>query len=87
MTKRHVALPDDAADGVDTFIEEVDDRLSSDEDTCEVVTDVLVDLFGDREAYERWQRGGEVSPAERVRLQGYDPCNSTLESEYYAEVQ
>jgi acetyltransferase-like isoleucine patch superfamily enzyme len=26
-----------------------------------------------------------VSPAERVRLQGYDPCNSTLESEYYAE--
>jgi acetyltransferase-like isoleucine patch superfamily enzyme len=46
---------------------------------------VLVDLYGDREAYERWRAGEEVSAAERVRLQGYDPCNSTLESEYYAE--
>ncbi len=86
MTKRHVSLPSDAADGVDAFIDEVDARLASDEDTCEVVTDVLVDLFGDRDAYERWQDGGDVTPAERVRLQGYDPCNATLESEYYAEV-
>jgi maltose O-acetyltransferase len=85
MTKRHVSLPDEAADGVDAFITEVDDRLSSDEDTCAVVTDVLVDLFGDRDAYERWQNGGDVTPAERVRLQGYDPCNATLESEFYAE--
>ncbi|WP_435333953.1 acyltransferase [Haloarchaeobius sp. TZWWS8] len=85
MTKRHVALPDAAEAGVRTFIEEVDDRLSSDENTCEVVTDVLVDLHGDRDAYERWQNGDDVSAAERVRLQGYDPCNTTLESEYYAE--
>ena len=85
MTKRHVSLPADAEDGVGEFIDYVDDRLSSDEDTCRVVQDVLVDLFGDREAYERWQDGGDVSPAERVRLQGYDPCNATLESEYYAE--
>ena len=85
MTKRHVSLPAAAADGVDRFIESVDERLSGSEDTCEVVTDVLVDLFGDREAYEAWQRGEEVSPATRVRLQGYDPCNATLESEYYAE--
>jgi maltose O-acetyltransferase len=85
MTKRHVSLPEDAEAGVDAFVSEVDERLSSDEDTCEVVEDVLVDLFGDREAYERWQDGGDVSPAERVRLQGYNPCNSTLESEYYAE--
>jgi len=46
---------------------------------------VLIDLHGDRPAYERWQAGESVSPAERVRLQGYDPCNATLESEYYAE--
>ena len=85
MTKRHVSLPIDAEDGVGEFIDDVDGRLSSDEDTCRVVQDVLVDLFGDREAYERWQDGGDVSPAERVRLQGYDPCNATLESEYYAE--
>ena len=85
MTKRHVSLPAAAADGVDRFIESVDERLSGPEDTCEVVTDVLVDLFGDREAYEAWQAGEDVSPATRVRLQGYDPCNTTLESEYYAE--
>jgi len=85
MTKRHASLPPDAEAGLDAFIEEVDERLASDEDTCDVVQDVLVDLFGDRDAYERWQDGGDVSPAERVRLQGYDPCNATLESEYYAE--
>ncbi|WP_435062205.1 acyltransferase [Halobaculum sp. EA56] len=85
MTKRHVSLPAEADEGVTAFIEQVDDRLSSGEDTCEVVRDTLVDLFGDRDAYERWQAGGDVTPAERVRLQGYDPCNATLESEYYAE--
>jgi acetyltransferase-like isoleucine patch superfamily enzyme len=87
MTKRHVTLPPAAEEGLQQFLEEVDSRLASDEDTCDVVEDVLVDLHGDREAYERWQAGGDVSPAERVRLQGYDPCNSTLESEYYAEVE
>jgi len=85
MTKRHVSLPDDARDGVEEFIGEVDERLASEEDTCDVVRDVLIDLFGDRDAWERWQAGGDVTPAERVRLQGYDPCNATLESEYYAE--
>ncbi|MFB6141766.1 MAG: acyltransferase [Halorientalis sp.] len=86
MTKRHVSLPPLAEEGLQAFLDEVDERLRGDEDTCEVVEDVLVDLHGDREAYERWQDGGDVSPAERVRLQGYDPCNATLESEYYAEV-
>ncbi len=87
MTKRHVSLPDDAAEGLATFVETVDQRLSGDEDICTVVEEVLVDLHGDREAYERWQAGETVSPAERVRLQGYDPCNVTVESEYYAEVE
>jgi maltose O-acetyltransferase len=85
MTKRHVSLPPAAAEGVAAFVNDVDERLASDEDTCDVVQDVLIDLFGDREAYERWQAGEPVSSAERVRLQGYDPCNATLESEYYAE--
>ncbi len=85
MTKRHVSLPPLAEEGLRAFLTEVDERLAGDEDTCDVVEDVLVDLHGDREAYERWQSGGDVSPAERVRLQGYDPCNATLESEYYAE--
>ncbi|WP_255150946.1 acyltransferase [Halorarius halobius] len=90
MTKRHVSLPADAEAGLDAFLSEVDQRLTAagpdaEESTCEVVQDVLVDLYGDREAYERWQAGKQVSPAERVRLQGYDPCNATLEAEYYAE--
>jgi acetyltransferase-like isoleucine patch superfamily enzyme len=90
MTKRHVSLPPDAEAGLSAFIDEVDERLAAagpegPESTCEVVQDVLVDLYGDREAYERWQSGTAVSPAERVRLQGYDPCNATLEAEYYAE--
>jgi maltose O-acetyltransferase len=85
MTKVHVSLPEEAERNVRAFIDEVDQRLASDEETCNVVRDVLVDLYGDREAYERWQRGEDLSPAERVRLQGYDPCNATLESEYYAE--
>ena len=87
MTKRHVSLPDDAAAGLEAFVEAVDRRLSGPEDTCTVVEEVLVDLHGDREAYDRWQAGEAVSPAERVRLQGYDPCNATLESEYYAEAE
>jgi acetyltransferase-like isoleucine patch superfamily enzyme len=86
MTKRHVSLPDAAEAGVRGFIDEVDERLSDDaEETCEVVRETLVDLFGDREAYEAWTNGEPVSPAERVRLQSYDPCNATLEAEYYAE--
>lgn len=85
MTKRYVSLPEEAETGMREFIDEVDRRLASDEDTCSVVEDVLIDLSGDREAYERWQRGESVPPAERIRLQSYDPCNTTLESEYYAE--
>ncbi|MFC3959001.1 acyltransferase [Halovivax cerinus] len=86
MTKRHVSLPDEAETAMTDFIDEVDERLASDEeDTCDVVEDVLIDLTGDRDAYERWESGEDVSAAERVRLQSYDPCNTTLESEYYAE--
>jgi maltose O-acetyltransferase len=85
MTKRHVRLPAEAEAGLHEFIDEVDSRLASDEDTCSVVEETLVDLHGDRDAYDRWQAGEPVSSAERVRLQGYDPCNATLESEYYAE--
>ena len=85
MTKRHVSLPDAAEAGVRGFIDQVDERLRGDEDTCNVVRDVLVDLYGDREAYEAWQNGEPVSAGELVRLQSYDPCNATLESEYYAE--
>ncbi|USZ67199.1 acyltransferase [Halorussus salilacus] len=85
MTKRHVRLPDEMEDSLEAFIAEVDDRLAGEEDICGVVEEVLVDLHGDRDAYDRWTDGERVSPAEEVRLRSYDPCNATLESEYYAE--
>jgi acetyltransferase-like isoleucine patch superfamily enzyme len=86
MTKRHVRLPEPAQSDFETFVGEVDDRLASDEDDYEVVRDVLVDLNGDRERYDRWRDGASVSAAERARFRSYDPRNATLESEYYAEV-
>ncbi len=85
MTKEHIDLPTVAGEGLRAFVNEVDDRLSSSEDDYAVVEDVLVDLNGDREAYERYDRGSTVSNATRVRLQGYDPHNATLEAEYYAD--
>jgi acetyltransferase-like isoleucine patch superfamily enzyme len=85
MTKRHVELPEPARAGRDSFVEEVDDRFSGSEDDYEVVTEVLVDLNGDRDAYETWKSGGTVSSVERARLSNYDPHNATLEAEYYAD--
>lgn len=85
MTKRHVSLPADAETTLRGFVETVDDRLAGDEDTAAVVEDVLVDLNGDRDAFEAWKNGASVSRAEEARFRNYNPRNATLESEYYAE--
>jgi len=86
MTKRDVRLPESAQADLDAFVDEVDARLAGDEDDYEVVRDVLVDLNGDRDRYERWQRGDSVTSAERARFRSYDPHDATLESDYYADV-
>jgi len=88
MTKRHVALPDDAEATLRGFVSAVDDRLAAAGGPAELadeVTETLVDLHGDREAYERWRDDDAVSPVEAARFANYDPRNATLESEYYAE--
>jgi acetyltransferase-like isoleucine patch superfamily enzyme len=88
MTKRHVSLPDDAAAVRDGFVGDVDERLSAadgPEELADAVTATLADLHGERDAYEAWQAGEEVSPTEAARLANLDPRNATLESEYYAE--
>jgi len=85
MTKRHVGLPESAQADLGAFVDAVDARLTGDEDDYEVVRDVLVDLNGDRERYERWQRGDSVSSVECARFRSYDPHGATLESEYYAD--
>jgi acetyltransferase-like isoleucine patch superfamily enzyme len=88
MTKRHVSLPGAAEDALDGFVSAVDDRLSAasgPDELADAVTETLVDLHGQRAAYDAWQGGESVSPVEEARLANYDPRNATLESEYYAE--
>jgi acetyltransferase-like isoleucine patch superfamily enzyme len=88
MTKRHVSLPEGAEATLRGFVDEVDDRLagaSNPDELADAVTETLVDLHGERDAYEAWQNGDPVSPVEAARLQNFDPRNATLESEYYAE--
>jgi Acetyltransferase (isoleucine patch superfamily) len=85
--KQHVTLPSAAADDLRAFVDTVDERLRGDEPTAAVVRDVLIDLHGDREAYDRFQAGEQVSAVTRARLESYDPRNATIESGYYAEVK
>jgi acetyltransferase-like isoleucine patch superfamily enzyme len=89
MTKRHVSLPADAEATRRAFVSDVDERLSAAEtpdELADAVTETLVDLHGERDAYEAWRDGdSDVSPTTAARLANLDPRNATLESEYYAE--
>ncbi|MFP4591414.1 MAG: acyltransferase [Halobacteriales archaeon] len=85
MTKRRVELPEPTAETYETYVATVRDRLRSDEPLGDVVQEVLVDLNGDRERFERWRSGGTVATAEATRLANYHPDNAALESEWYAE--
>jgi maltose O-acetyltransferase len=80
MTKRHVDVPPE----IDRTVAEVDIRLSE-EETAAVVGEVLADLFGDAEEYERYQRGASLPPMTRMRVQSYDPRNALVETEHWAE--
>lgn len=83
--KRHLTPPKETSETIDRVIEDIDSRLSSDEDTGKVVQEVLVDLFDEHEAYRRYVSGEEVSEMTRMRLMSYDPKNSLTESEHWAE--
>jgi maltose O-acetyltransferase len=85
MTKRQIELPADARDTVDRAIEHVDRRLSSETDTADVVAELLADLFGDRDAYQRYRNGESLSPITEARLRAYDPRNAFVETERWAE--
>ncbi len=85
MTKRQIELPADARDTVDRAIEHVDRRLSSETDTADVVAELLADLFGDRDAYQRYRNGEPLSPITEARLRAYDPRNAFVETERWAE--
>lgn len=85
MTKRHVELPDEAQERIDRVVAHADARLSSDEPTAAVVTELLADLYGDREALTRYRFGEDCSPMTQARLASYDPRNALTESEHWAE--
>jgi maltose O-acetyltransferase len=81
MVKRRRELPAEAQARIDSAIEYVDRRLSSDEETAAVVRDLLVDLFGDRRA----RSDADPSPPAATRLASYDPRAALTESEHWAE--
>ena len=83
--KRHVEPPPGSSETIQRAVEYVDERLSSSEDTATVVQETLVDLFGDREGYERYLSDESVSPVVRMRIQSYNPKNGLAECEHWAE--
>ena len=85
MTKRHIELPTDVEEVIERTIDEVDRRLSGEEEIAVVVREVLADLFGDWEAYERYRAGESLPPMTRARIESYDPRNACIESEHWAE--
>ncbi|MCU4924420.1 acyltransferase [Halobacteria archaeon AArc-dxtr1] len=84
MTKRQVSPPHAVEATVDAAIESIDERLSSGE-TAAVVGELLAELFGDLQAYERYQRSEKLSPTTRIRVASYDPRNALVETEHWAE--
>ncbi len=84
MTKRHVDIPPEAQATIDQTIEHIETRLAE-EELASTVAELLADLFGDWDAYKRYQNGESVPPLTRNRLQSYDPRNVLTETEHWAE--
>lgn len=85
MTKRHVDVPPNIQNSIDAAIEYADDRLNSSEPTGAVVQELLVSLFGDSAAYERYVADESLDPMTRMRIESYDPRNALTETEHWAE--
>jgi maltose O-acetyltransferase len=84
MTKRHVDVPPEAQATIDETIERIDTRLTEG-DLAPAVAEILADLFGDSDAYERYRNGASLPPITRARVQSYDPRNALIETEHWAE--
>lgn len=85
MTKRAVTVPPEVQARIDQYVESVDERLSSSEPTADVVQEVLARLHGDGDVYDRWQAGESIGPAERLRLDRYDPRNVLVKGDEWIE--
>jgi acetyltransferase-like isoleucine patch superfamily enzyme len=84
MTKRHVDIPPETQATIDETIDHIDTRLTE-EALAPTVAELLADLFGDWDAYKRYQNGESVPPITRTRVQSYDPRNALIETEHWAE--
>jgi maltose O-acetyltransferase len=84
MAKRHVTVSSEVEATIDRVISNADERLSTME-TAEAVGEILADLFGDYEAYQRYREGESLPPMTHVRVQSYDPRNTIIETEHWAE--
>ena len=84
MTKRHVEVPPETQAEIENTIDRIDTRLSE-EALAPTVAELLADLFGDWDAYNRYQDGERVPPLTRNRIQSYDPRNALIETEHWAE--
>jgi len=80
MVNRPVSLSPEAQARIDRFVEEVDERLASDEPTADVVSELLARIHGDGRVYERWQLGASLSLTGRLRLDAYDPRHVKADS-------
>lgn len=85
MGKRAVALSPEVQQRIDQFVEAVDARLRSNEDTADAVQEILARLHGDGEVYDRWQSGNGISTDEQVRLDAYHPHRVTVKADHWAE--
>lgn len=85
MTKRRVALPSEAASEYSAYVDSVRQAIESSDALGDTVQEVLVDLNGERDLFDRWRAGEEVTDADHIRLRNYHPDNAALESEWYAE--
>lgn len=84
MTKRHVDVPSEVQATIERVVSDVDERLSAG-DTAAAVGEILADLFGDYEAYQRYRDGESLPPMTHLRVQSYDPRNALIETEHWAE--
>ena len=85
MTKHPVSLSPEVEARIDRFVDRVDEQLASDEPTADVVQELLARIHGDGDVYDRWQAGGSVSLAARIRLDTYDPRCVQLKADHWAE--
>lgn len=85
MKKQEVTVPPEVRARIDRYINDVNERLAEAKSTATVVQEILAELHGDSDIYDRWKEDGSISPIERLRLDRYDPRNVLIKGDEWAE--